>query len=175
MLAISTFLLAILGMSVAQVSPEGQPPPMAPGTQPPLESGACLDSPHVVPKALMKPVSRAMQIVRIDEIVSTATMTPGEVVGFLYTTQDGGTWLGERTPNYMSPANATEINTVLAATHVTGVANNTFPPESRYGVPTKYPQIFRVHVPPDALTALRIQIVPCVVWPSMRPLPDPAL
>jgi hypothetical protein len=143
--------------------------------QQPLESGACLDSPRPVPKALEKPVSRAMQLVRIDAVVSTATMTPGEIIGFLYTTGDGGTWLGQRTPDYMSPADATAINTVLAATHVTGVANNEFPPQSRYGVPTKYPQIFRVHVPPDALAPLRIQIVPCVVWPTSRPLPDPSL
>jgi hypothetical protein len=122
----------------------------------------------------MKPVSRAMQVVRIDEVVSTATMTSYQAIGFLYTTGDGGTWLGERTSQYMSAANATSINAVLAATHVAGVANNEFPPESRYGEPTRYPQLFRVQVPPDAMTALRIQLVPCIVWPSTRSLPDPA-
>lgn len=115
-----------------------------------------------------------MQLVRIDQVVSTATMTTGQVVGFLYTTQDGATWLGERTSQYMSPANATEINSVLSSTHVTGVPKDEFPPQSRYGVPTKYPQLFRVRIPPDAFRALEIQIVPCVVWPSDRPLPDPS-
>ena len=45
----------------------------------------------------MKPVSRAMQLVGIDAVVSTATMTANQTIGFLYTTGDGGTWLGERT------------------------------------------------------------------------------
>jgi hypothetical protein len=173
MLAIVTFLLAALGVTVAQAPPGGPPPPAS--MQPPLESGACLDSPRPVPKALMKPVSHAMQLVRIDEVVSTATMTPGEIIGFLYTTGDGGTWLGQRTADYMSPANATAINTVLASTHVPGVANNEFPPQSRYGVPTKYPQIFRVQIPPNAMAALRVELVPCVVWPSGRQLPDPSM
>ncbi|HEV3091033.1 MAG TPA: hypothetical protein VGX91_06250 [Candidatus Cybelea sp.] len=173
MLAIVTLLLSVLGVTVAQAPPQGPPP--AQMMQPPLENGACLDSPRPVPKALEHPVSRAMQVVRIDQVVSTATMTPGQIIGFLYTTEGNGTWLGERSNEYSSPAGAKEINTVLAATHVTGVADNAFPPQSRYGVPTKYPQLFRVNLPPDAMNVLRITLVPCVVWPSSRPLPDPSL
>lgn len=171
MLAIATFVLATLGLTVAQMSAPGPLPPLS---QPPLESGGCLDSPRPVPKVLMKPVSRAMQLVRIDEVVSTATMTSDQTIGFLYTTEDGGTWLGQRSEQYMSAANATSINAVLAATHVAGIANNEFPPQSRYGKPTGYPQFFRVQIPPAALSALRIELVPCIVWPSTRPLPDPS-
>ena len=95
--------------------------------QQPLESGACLDSPRQVPKALEKPVSRAIRLVRIDEVLSTATMTPGEIIGFLYTTSDGRSWLGERSSHFMSPANATEINAVLPSTRAAGVAANGLP------------------------------------------------
>jgi hypothetical protein len=168
MFAIATFVLAVLGITVAQM-----PPPGAPPMSQPLESGACLDSPRPVPKVLMKPVSRAMQLVRVDEVVSTATMTSGQTIGFLYTTADGGTWLGQRSSVYMSAANATAINAVLASTHVPGVANNEFPPQSRYGTPTGYPQFFRVQIPPGAMAALRVELVPCVDWPTTRPLPDP--
>ncbi|MGC9991116.1 MAG: hypothetical protein ABSD52_01795 [Candidatus Cybelea sp.] len=168
MFAIATFVLAVLGITVAQA-----PAPMPPLSQPPLESGSCLDSPRPVPKVLMKPVARNMQLVRIDEVVSTSTMMSGQTIGFLYTTADGGTWLGQRTNVYMSAANATAINAVLASTHVMGVANNEFPPQSRYGKPTGYPQYFRVQIPPTALSALRVELIPCVVWPTTRPLPDP--
>jgi hypothetical protein len=172
MFAIATFVLAALGVTVAQMPPSGPVPPLS---QPPLESGSCLDSPRAVPRVLMKPVSRAMQLVGIDAVVSTATMTSNQTIGFLYTTGDGGQWLGERTGVYMSAANATSINAVLAATHVAGVAKNEFPPQSRYGEPTGYPQFFRVQIPSDALAALRIELVPCVRWPSARPLPDPTM
>ena len=143
--------------------------------QPPLENGACLDSLRPVPKVLQAPVTRAMQIVRIDEVVSTATMTPNEIIGFLYTLQDGSTWLGQRTADYQSAAEATAINRVLASTHVPGYTVSEFPPKSVYGVPTKHPQIFRVNVPQDALGPLQIQMAPCVVWPPTRPLPDPSM
>ncbi len=113
--------------------------------------GPCLDSARMVPKVIAPPVSRATQIVRIDQVLSTATMTPGAVIGFLYTTQDGSTWLGERTTQYMSPANATEINQVLAATHTSTKNVTQFPPESRYGVATKYPQLFAVQHPAGRL------------------------
>jgi hypothetical protein len=172
MFAIATFVLAVLGATVAQMPPPGPPPPLS---QPPLESGSCLDSPRAVPKVLMKPVSRAMQLVGIDAVVSTATMTANQTIGFLYTNGDGGTWLGERSGLYMSAANATSINAVLAATHAAGVAKDEFPPQSRYGEPTGYPQFFRVQIPPDALAALRIELIPCVRWPSARPLPDPTM
>jgi hypothetical protein len=172
MLALATFFLAALASTVAQAPPPGAPPPMA---AQPLEDGPCLDSARAVPKVLMAPVSRAMQIVRIDQVVSTATMTPNEVVGFLYTTQDGSTWLGERSAQYSSPADATAINQVLAATHVSNKNIAGFPPQTRYGYPTKYPQFFQVRIPADAFGALRIQLAPCIIWPPGRPLPDPAL
>ena len=57
-----------------------------------------------------------MQLTRIDEVVSTSTMMSGQTIGFLYTTADGGTWLGQRTNTYMSAGNATAINAVLAST-----------------------------------------------------------
>ncbi len=90
-----------------------------------------------------------MQIVRIDQVVSTATMLPGEVIGFLYTTQDGSTWLGQRTKDYQSAADATAINRVLAAAHVAGDNVTEFPPTSLYGVPTKHQQLFRVQMPAE--------------------------
>lgn len=168
MLAIATFVLASLATAVAQA-----PPPGAPG-QAPLQSGPCLDSPREVPRVLEPPVSRAMQVVRIDEVVSTATMTPGETIGFLYTTSDGSTWLGERSGQYMSPASATAINQILAAMRTPGEKSE-FPPTSRYGVPTKSPRYFKVHVAPDAMGPLRFQLTPCVAWPAGRTLPDPTL
>lgn len=149
--------------------------PMGPTMQQPLESGACLDSPRPVPKALVSPAMRGTQLVRIDAVVSTSTMMPGEVIGFLYTTADGTTWLGQRSPDYMSPADATAINTVLASTHVPSVTVNAFPPQTRYGVPTRLPQFFIVRIPPGAIGPLRISLVPCVIWPGSRPLPDPVM
>jgi len=102
-------------------------------------------------------------------------MMPNEIVGFLYTTQDGTTWLGERTAQYMSPADATAINLVLASTHLPNENVNDFPPQSHYGVPTKAPQLFKVLIPADAMSALHIQLSPCVIWPAGRPLPDPSM
>jgi len=153
------------------------PPPVAPAAAPaqPLEDGPCLDSPRSVPRAIASPVSRGMQIVRIDQVVSTATMMPGQVIGFLYTTQDGSTWLGERTAQFMSPASATAINQVLSSTHLPAESVKSFPPQSHYGVPTKLPQLFKVSIPQDAVGPLRIQIAPCVAWPAGRPLPDPMM
>ncbi|MBV8500062.1 MAG: hypothetical protein JO003_12485 [Candidatus Eremiobacteraeota bacterium] len=156
---------------------QAPPPPPAPGMagQPPLQEGPCLDSARGVPQVLQKPLSRGMQIVRIDQVLSTATMMPGNVIGFLYTTENGATWLGERSADYMSPAAATAINTVLAATHVAAKNITSFPPQSRYGVATKYPQFFAVRIPPDAFGALRITLAPCTVWPAGRALPDPSM
>lgn len=172
MLALATFFLAALASTVAQAPPPGAPPPMAAA---PLEDGPCLDSAGAVPKVLMAPVSRAMQVVRIDQVISTATMTPNEVIGFLYTTQDGATWLGERSTQYSSPADATAINRVLAATHASTKNVTGFPPQTRYGYPTKYSQFFQVRIPPDAFGPLRVQLAPCIIWPPGRPLPDPVL
>jgi hypothetical protein len=174
MLALATFFLTALASTVAQAPPPQAPPPPA-AAQPPLEDGPCLDSARAVPKVLTAPLSRAMQVVRIDQVVSTATMMPGEIVGFLYTTHDGSTWLGERSMRYTSPAGATAINQVLAATHVSTKNVTGFPPQTRYGYPTKYPQFFEVRIPPNAWPALRIQLAPCIEWPPGRPLPDPAL
>jgi hypothetical protein len=151
------------------------PPPPGVQFQPPLENGACLDSIRAVPNVLQGPSSRGMQIVRIDQVVSTATMLPGEIIGFLYTTQDGGTWLGQRTRDYQSAADATAINRVLAAARVAGSDVGEFPPTSLYGVPTKHQQIFRVQMPAGEYSTLRIALVPCVIWPSDRQLPDPPM
>jgi hypothetical protein len=173
MLALALLFFTTFSTTVAQMPPQG-PPPGATAQQP-LEEGPCLDSPRAVPRVLMSPIARAMQIVRIDQVLSTATMTQGEIVGFLYTTQDGTTWLGERTAEYMSPADATAINTVFSATHVSTKNLSGFPPQTRYGYPTKYPQFFQVRIPPDAFAALHVQLAPCIVWPPGRPLPDPAM
>lgn len=189
MFALATFALAVLASAVAQQSPAASPPPQPPAPvqgspqqyqplspiQPPLETGPCLDSLRAVPKVLMAPVSRGGQIVRIDLVLSTASMMPGEIIGFLYTTQNGATWLGQRTADYQAAADATAINKVLAATHVAGYNVTGFPPTNRYGVPTKHPQLFRVNIPSDAFHPLQIATAPCVIWPSGRPLPDPAM
>lgn len=174
MLLIATFVLSALATTVAQMPPPAGPAAMMAG-QPPLETGACLDSGRAVPLALQPPAVRPMQIVRIDEVVSTATMTPGEIIGFLYTTADGATWLGQRSMQYMSPANATAINAVLASTHLPNENISEFPPTSRYGVNTKYPRFFRVRIAPGAEQALHFQILTCVAWPAARALPDPIL
>jgi hypothetical protein len=174
MFALATFFLTALASTVAQAPPPAAPPPAA-MAQEPLPDGPCLDSARSVPKVLVAPVARAMQIVRIDQVSSTATMMPGQIIGFLYTTQDGSTWLGERSMAYTAPADATAINRVLSATHSSTKNITGFPPQTRYGYPTKYTQFFQVRIPPDAFAALRIQLVPCIVWPPGRPLPDPAL
>jgi hypothetical protein len=182
MLALATlFFTALLNTVAQQPPPEGPPPqgppaqmaPQAP-MQRPLEDGPCLDSARGVPRVVAAPVSRGMQIVRIDQVLSTSTMMPGEVIGFLYTTQNGSSWLGERSAQYTSPADATAINRVLASTHVPGQNVNAFPPQSHYGVATHSPQIFQVSIPGDAMSSLRIATAPCVAWPADRPLPDPA-
>jgi len=176
MLVLAMWFLTALATMVAQAPPPPPPPQAMPmAAQPPLENGPCLDSLRPVPKVLMQPVTRGMQIVRIDQVVSTETMIPYEVIGFLYTLEDGSTWLGQRTQDYQAAADATAINRVLAASHVPGYNVTGFPPTTVYGVPTKHPQLFRVLVPPEAFGPLRIQLVPCVVWPSTRPLPDPSM
>jgi hypothetical protein len=116
-----------------------------------------------------------MQIVRIDRVESTATLMPGETIGFLYTLTDGSTWLGQRAAAYMSGAAAAAVNQVLASTHMPGVNVSEFPPLMKHGVATKYQQFFRVQIPAAALGTLRITMAPCVVWPASRPLPDPSM
>jgi hypothetical protein len=158
---------------LAQVQPEQPGAPAA--VFEPLEAGACLDSPRPVPRLLQAPTIRANQIVRIDKVASTASLMPGEVIGFLYTLQDGSTWLGQRTQDYTSAAAAKQINEVLASTHAPGVNVNRFPPQTVHGVATKYQEFFKVEIVAAALTSLRIELKPCVVWPAGRPLPDPQM
>ena len=116
-----------------------------------------------------------MQIVRIDKVESTATMMPGEIMGFLYTLEDGSTWLGQRSGPYMTAASATSMNQVLASTHDASTNVTKFPPQMNHGVATKYQQFFKVQIPPSSLQVLRIAIVPCVEWPATRSLPDPSM
>jgi hypothetical protein len=173
----SLLLAALLTPStLAQVQTTPvQPPPVAVAPVVLLNNGPCLDSPRSVPQVLAPPVVRATQIVRIDKVVSTATMTQGETIGFLYTLQDGSTWLGQRTSDYVSSAQATQINQVLASTHSSDTAIKAFPPATRLGIATKFQQYFKVSIPPDAAGALKIEIDPCVAWPSGLALPDPSM
>lgn len=174
-------LLATAALAQVQASPAPiAPAPIAPApiaTPAPfvLNTGPCLDSTRAVPQVLQSPVVRAMQIVQIDKIVSTATMTAGEVIGFLYTLQDGTTWLGQRSTPYISPASAGAMNAVLASVHMPGSTVTEFPPLTRFGVKTNYQQFLRAQIPPTATDALRITIDPCVAWPAGTGLPDPAL
>lgn len=178
----SLLLTALLGfVTIAQATPPAAPPPavvtppaVAPDVPALLNNGPCLDSPRAVPHVLQEPVVREMQVVRIDKVVSTNTMTRDEVIGFLYTTADGTTWLGQRLPDYMSAANAREINHVLASTRLSPLEPQAFPPTMRYGVPVRAEQFFRVQIPERALEPLRVSIEPCVQWPQGRPLPDPS-
>jgi len=162
--------LAPFALLLAQAMPApAQPAPMQPVA--PLIAGVCLDAPRPVPNVLQPPVAAASQIVRIDKVESTNPMIPGEVIGFLYTLADGSTWLGQRSADFMSPADATQINQVLGSTHLPGQNVSEFPPQSKYGVPTKYQQFFRVQLNEPAMTGLKIQLVPCVVWPAGQALP----
>jgi hypothetical protein len=63
----------------------------------------------------------------------------------------------------------------LAATHVSTKNLTAFPPQSRYGVATKYPQFFQVRIPMDAFGPLRISLATCITWPPGRALPDPSM
>ena len=134
-----------------------------------------MDSPRAVPLVLQPPAVRTQQILRIDKVVSTQSNLQNEVIGFLYTLQDGSTWLGQRTPDYMSAADARAINVVLAATHLPDHPISAFPPTMRYGVATKYQQYFRVQLPADSLAGLHVRLEPCVAWPPGRELPDPQM
>jgi hypothetical protein len=168
--------IAITALTLAQATP-AQTVPMTPLPAPVqmLENGPCLDSPRPVPRVLQPPVERSGQVVRIDKVQSTATLLTGEVIGFLYTLADGSTWLGQRTNRYMSGADASAINQVLAITHMPGDNVSEFPPQMIHGIATKYTQFFRVQIPGATLSTLQIQLVPCVVWPPGRPLPDPMM
>jgi len=175
---LALLLSTVIGNLTLAQAPPPPPPPITAGSTLPadiLNNGACMDSPRAVPLALQPPAVRSMQIVRIDKVVSTSSMMPGEVIGYLYTLQDGTTWLGQRTSDYMSAADATAINQVLASTHQPGQQISAFPPQMRLGVATKYQQFFRVTIPAAALESLNIRLDPCVAWPAGRPLPDPAM
>ncbi len=167
MLVFATLLSAMLAQAA--------PAPAAPAGDETLNNGACLDSPRAVPLVLQPPAVRSMQVVRIDKVVSTSSMLPNEVIGFLYTLQDGSSWLGQRSPDYMSAADARQINQVLASTHLPTQNVAAFPPAMKYGVATKYQQFFKVNIPPAAYQGLQIQLAPCVAWPSGRSLPDPQM
>lgn len=149
-----------------------QTPPQAPVV---LNNGACMDSPRAVPQALIPPAVRSMQVVKIDRVTSTATMTFNETIGFLYTLQDGTTWLGQRSSDYMSAADARAINQVLASTHMADQPIAAFPPQTKLGVATKYQQFFKVNIPANAFDSLRIRLDPCVAWPAGGQLPDPSM
>jgi len=140
-----------------------------------LNNGPCLDSTRSVPQSLQPPAVRATQVVRVDKVVSTSTMTFGETIGFLYTLEDGTTWLGQRTMQYVSPAGAQQINQVLASTHLPTSTVTAVPPQTKLGVKTNYLQYFQIKLPAEAQTALAIRVDPCVAWPSTRPLPDPSI
>lgn len=169
MIAAIAFFATALAQAPAPAAPIAAP------MQQTLENGPCLDSPRAVPLALQPPAIRTMQVVRIDKVESTATMMAGEVIGFLYTLQDGSTWLGQRTPPYMSGDGAAALNQVLASTHMPGQNVSKFPAQMKEGVATKYQQFFRVQIPAAALDTLRIQMAPCVAWPAGRSLPDPSM
>lgn len=175
MIAVSTLVLA-MNLQVAQVpAPAPNVAPAAPPTTQYIDTrGPCLESAKQVPNVLDQPVERASEIVRIDKVISTATYTPNQIIGFLYTRQDGKTYLGMRAPQYTSPASAQELNGVLASTHAPGISETEFPPQTRLGVKTGYSQFFEVKIPGGAMDPLGIRLESCVVWPPTRPLPDPA-
>lgn len=137
-----------------------------------LNNGPCLDSSKAVPQGLFGGEQSAA-VVKIDKVVSTATMTDGEIIGYLYTRQDGTTWLGQRSQAYMSAADSSEINQVLASTHMPGAATTEFPPVRKYGVKTNYTEIFQVQIPATAMDPLHIRLDSCVAWPDGMALPNP--
>jgi hypothetical protein len=137
-----------------------------------LNNGACLDSLKSVPQGLFG-TEPSSAIVKIDKVVSTATMTDGQTIGFLYTRQDGTTWLSQRSQPYMSGAASTQMNLVLGATHLPNANVSAFPPVRRYGVKTNYNEIFQVNIPTTALDPLHIRLDSCVAWPDGTPLPNP--
>jgi hypothetical protein len=177
--ALISLLLVPVTLAQAPPTPQAPPPVMVPQPPPsadeaPLNNGPCLDSPGSVPHVLQAPLVREMEIVRIDKVVSTYTMTEGDIIGFLYVTHDGTQWLGQRTSDYMSAADARQINHVLASTRLSPSEPSQFPPTMRMGVPVRSEQYFRVQIPESAKRPLHISIEQCVAWPEGRPLPDPS-
>lgn len=137
-----------------------------------LNNGACLDSIKSVPQGLFGGEQSAA-IIKIDKVVSTATMTDGQILGYLYTRQDGTTWLGQRRQEYMSGASSAQLNQLLAATHMPNSNVFEFPPIRKYGVKTNYTEIFQVQIPTTAMDPLHIRLDGCVAWPADTPLPSP--
>ncbi len=136
-----------------------------------LNNGACLDSVKSVPQTLFGSDSGSA-IVKIDKVVSTSTLIDGEVIGYLYTRQDGTTWLGQRKQEYMSAADSQAVNAVFSSTHMPSAAVTQFPPIRKFGVKTNYTEIFQVQIPTTAMDPLRIRLEPCVAWPAGMALPN---
>jgi hypothetical protein len=137
-----------------------------------LNNGACLDSIKSVPQGLFG-AEQSAAIIKIDKVVSTATMTDGQIIGYLYTRQDGTTWLGQRRQQYMSGAASAQMNQVLSSTHMPSSNTWQFPPVRKYGVKTNYTEIFQVQIPTTAMDPLHIRLDPCVAWPAETALPNP--
>lgn len=125
-----------------------------------------------VPQALNGSQSSAA-IVKIDKLISTATMIDGEIIGYVYTRRDGTQWLGQRKQDFMSAADSQAVNAFFAAVHLPDATVTQFPPQTRYGVKTNYSQIFQVKVPTAGLDELRVRVDPCVAWPDGMDLPNP--
>lgn len=137
-----------------------------------LNNGACLDSNKSVPQGLFG-TEQSAAVIKIDKVVSTATMTDGQIIGYLYTRQDGTTWLGQRRQEYMSGAASSQMNEVLSSTHMPNADVWQFPPIRKYGVKTNYTEIFQVRIPTTAMDPLHIRLDPCVAWPAESALPNP--
>jgi len=166
-------ITAILLASSAQVAQ--QPPPATTTTAQQIDSrGPCLESPKQVPNVVGEPSERSSEVVRIDRVVSTRTYMPNQVIGFLYTRQDGKTFLGTRAAQYTSPASAAQLNAVLSSTHAASSTLTSFPPQTRLGVKTSGPPFLEVKIPAAAWAPLAIRLDPCVSWPASSPLPDPS-
>jgi len=136
-----------------------------------LNNGPCLDSLASVPQRINGELPGAA-VVKIDKVISTSTMIAGETIGYLYTRQDGTTWLGQRAQPYMSAANSEAINRVLAYSHMPNSTATQFPPVTRYGLKTNLPAILQIQPPTaPAMQVMSIQVQPCVAWPAGAPLP----
>ncbi len=165
MLTLTFAVITALQSLVAQA-------PAALSTPAVLNNGACLDSFKAVPQGLFgsDPTSA---IVKIDKVVSTSSFINGEIIGYLYTRQDGTTWLGQRRQDYMSAADSQAVNAVFSSTHLPGASITEFPPVRKFGVKTNYTEVFQVNLPPGALDPLHVRLEPCVAWPPGMALPNP--
>jgi hypothetical protein len=136
-----------------------------------LNNGACLDSARSVPQKLFGSDSGSA-VVKIDKVVSTSSLIDGQVIGYLYTRQDGTTWLGQRKQEFMSSADSQAINAVFSSTHMPSETMTEFPPARKFGVKTNYTEIFQVQIPTTAMDPLHIRLEPCVAWPRGMALPN---